>query len=85
MFNEYIREILAPTLESGDIIVLDNLNVHKSVAARDAIEARHAEIKFLPAYSPDLNPIEKMWSKVKQTLKSMKPRTSPTLTIQIWQ
>jgi transposase len=79
MFDAYIKEILAPTLRPGDIVVMDNLNAHKSQDAYDAIRLRKAEVLFLPAYSPDLNPIEKMWSKVKQILRGIKPRTEEEL------
>jgi len=79
MLDEYIKQLLAPTLNSGDIVVLDNLKAHKSATSQATVTARQAEIKFLPAYSPDLNPIEKMWSKVKQTLRGMKPRTDDEL------
>jgi transposase len=59
-FDKYIKEVLAPTLRPGDILVLDNLSVHKSPAMQEAVEGRGAEVKFLPGYSPDKNPIEKM-------------------------
>jgi transposase len=79
MFDEYIREILGPTLHLGDIVVMDNLNTHKSDLAQKIIESYQAEVRFLPPYSPDLNPIEKMWSKLKQLLRGMKPRTPDEL------
>jgi transposase len=79
MFDEYIKQILAPQLRSGDIVIMDNLKTHKSEFALKSVQSRHAEVKFLPAYSPDLNPIEKMWSKVKQILRGLKPRTSEEL------
>jgi transposase len=79
MFDEYIKEILAPQLRPGDIVIMDNLNAHKSADALKVVQACQAEIRFLPAYSPDLNPIEKMWSKVKQILRGMKPRTNEEL------
>jgi len=75
MFDAYVKDILAPALRPGDIVVMDNLNAHKSLSARAEIENRQAQMLFLPAYSPDLNPIEKMWSKVKQVLRGLKPRT----------
>ena len=62
MFDAYIEKGLAPTLCPGDIVVMDNLSAHKSQEAYSAIRERLAEVLFLPAYSPDLNPIEKMWS-----------------------
>ena len=79
MFDEYIKHILAHALNPGDIVVLDNLSSHKSLVSQEAVAARHAEFKFLPAYSPDLNPIEKMWSKVKQTLRGMKAKEDDEL------
>lgn len=79
MFDAYIKEVFAPTLRPGDIVVMDNLNAHKSQDAYEAIRKRQAEVLFLPAYSPDLNPIEKMWSKVKQVLRGIKPRTENDL------
>jgi len=79
MFDEYIKEILAPQLRPGDIVIMDNLSTHKSKDALKYIQSCKAEAKFLPAYSPDLNPIEKMWSKIKQILRGMKPRTSDEL------
>jgi transposase len=79
MFDEYIKQFLAPTLRSGDILLLDNLKAHKSKVCVEAVAAKGAQVKFLPAYSPDLNPIEKMWSKVKQLLRGMKARTNEEL------
>lgn len=79
MFDAYIREILVPQLRPGDILIMDNLNAHKSALAVELVQSRHAKVKFLPAYSPDFNPIEKMWSKVKQILRGMKPRTNEEL------
>jgi transposase len=78
-FEEYIKEILAPRLRPGDIVIMDNLRVHKSPIVAEVVQSFQAEIKFLPAYSPDLNPIEKMWSKLKQILRGLKPRTSQEL------
>jgi len=79
MFDAYIKEFLAPILRPGDIVIMDNLKAHKSQAARDVIHMHQAEMLFLPAYSPDFNPIEKMWSKVKQLLRGIKPRTDEEL------
>ncbi len=79
MFDEYIETVLAPSLLPGDIVVMDNLPAHKSQDAYDAIKRRQAECLFLPAYSPDLNPIEKMWSKIKQILRGIKARTHEDL------
>ncbi len=78
-FSVWTRYVLAPTLEPGDIVVMDNLSVHKNHVARAAIEAAGAEIWDLPPYSPDLNPIEKMWSKVKASLRKAKARNAETL------
>jgi Transposase and inactivated derivatives len=79
MFEAYIEQILGPSLRPGDIVVLDNLASHKSQAAQAFVESRSASYLFLPAYSPDFNPIEKMWSKVKQILRSIKARTQEEL------
>ncbi len=78
-FAVWAEHVLAPTLEPGDIVVMDNLSVHKNAAARAAIQAAGAEIWDLPPYSPDLNPIEKMWSKVKASLRKAKARHTETL------
>lgn len=78
-FDAFVAEVLVPTLHAGDVVVWDNLNVHKSVGAREAIEAAGAEVLFLPPYSPDLNPIEKMWSKVKSAVRSAGARTREAL------
>ena len=75
MFDEYVQSILAPSLRLGDIVIMDNLSAHKSQDAYNAITKMHAECLFLPAYSPDLNPIKKMWSKAKQILRGIKART----------
>ena len=79
MFDAYIEKILTPSLRPGDIVIMDNLSVHKSQKACSTIEKQQSSFRFLPAYSPDLNPIEKMWSKVKQLLRGMKARTSEEL------
>ena len=78
-FVVWVEQVLTPTLESGDIVVMDNLSVHKNKTARAAIEAAGAEIWDLPPYSPDLNPIEKMWSKVKACLRKTKAREPDAL------
>ena len=75
VFGVYVQHILLPTLKAGDIVVLDNLSVHKHAEAIAMIESVDAVVWFLPPYSPDLNPIEKMWSKVNQFLRSTKART----------
>jgi len=75
MFLAWVKEGLAPVLESGDIVVLDNLATHKVAGVKEALEAVGARVEYLPPYSPDFNPIENLWSKVKQILKSRSPRT----------
>ena len=79
VFAAYVREILCPTLQPGDVVVMDNLAPHKDPAVLELIAQRGAAVRFLPAYSPDLNPIEKMWSKVKGALRSLEARTQPSL------
>jgi len=74
-FDVYVEQILCPTLRKGDLIFIDNLNVHKSARARALIEARGARMEFLPPYSPDFNPIEQCWSKIKTVLRERKART----------
>jgi transposase len=74
-----VDQILAPTLRSGDLVILDNLSAHKDSQALARIESMGASVRFLPPYSPDLNPIEKMWSKVKSILRTIKARTRETL------
>jgi transposase len=78
-FGAFVRHVLAPTLAPGDVVVLDNLSAHGDAEARELIQARGAELVFLPPYSPDLNPIEKMWSKVKEYLRKAKARTEAAL------
>jgi transposase len=79
VFKVYIEKFLLPTLSPGDCVVLDNLSAHKGSEIRELIESVGAELWFLPAYSPDLNPIEKMWSKVKAILRKIKARTETEL------
>lgn len=74
-FQAYVEQVLAPTLRQGDIVVLDNLAPHKASTIRDTIEARGAEIRYLPPYSPDLNPIENAFSKLKAALRKAAPRS----------
>ncbi len=78
-FSAWAEFVLAPTLESSDIVVMDNLSVHKDARARAAIEATGATLWNLPPYSPDLNPIEKMWSKIKTFLRKAKARDLESL------
>jgi transposase len=79
VFRTYTEKVLCPWLRPGDIVVMDNLSPHKSEPTLRLIEAAGAEVLFLPAYSPDLNPIEKMWSKLKQALRSSEPRDLESL------
>jgi transposase len=74
-FLAYVEQVLVPTLAPGDIVILDNLAAQKSAAARDAIEATGARMLFLPPYSPDLNPIENAFSKLKALLRKAAART----------
>jgi transposase len=75
----FIEDLLVPTLKRGDIVGMDNNAIHKLDELEDAMEAAGAGVLFLPTYSPDLNPIELWWSKVKARLRSLKPRTLPDL------
>ena len=75
MFDLYIRTQLAPTLRRGDVVILDNLSSHKRVSVRERIEAAGAILRFLPPYSPDFNPIEKAFSKLKAMLRKAEERT----------
>ena len=79
IFRAYVQHILLPTLRKGNIVVLDNLSAHKDTEALDLIRSVGAEVRFLPPYSPDLNPIENMWSKVKEFLRAAKARTQEAL------
>lgn len=79
VFRAYVREVLLPTLRIGDIVVMDNLTPHKNEETIALIEEAGACAWFLPPYSPDLNPIEKMWSKVKQALRSFEARSHEEL------
>lgn len=78
-FTAYVEQVLVPSLKPGDIVILDNLGSHKGKAARDAIEQAGAELRFLPPYSPDLNPIEQVFAKLKTLLRRAAPRTRQTL------
>jgi transposase len=75
IFLKWVREHLAPTLLPGDIVVMDNLACHKIAGVREAIQAVGAEVLYLPPYSPDWNPIELTFAKIKQILRRRKPRT----------
>lgn len=79
VFRAYVHEVLLPTLKAGDIVVMDNLAPHKNEDTLALFGTAGVSVWFLPAYSPDLNPIEKMWSKVKHVLRSLEPRTHEEL------
>ena len=79
VFQGYVDWLIVPILEPGDTVIMDNLSSHKSNHVRDAIESTGAKLMYLPPYSPDLNPIEKMWSKVKAYLRQAEARTVRTL------
>ena len=83
-FEGYVRHILAPTLRPGQVVIADNLRAHHTAGARAAIEARGARLLFLPPYSPDFNPIEHTFSKVKQFLRCAQARTDDTLRDATW-
>jgi transposase len=74
-FRAYVEQVLAPTLGPNDVVVLDNLAVHKQPAVRHAIEQTGARLRFLPPYSPDFNPIEQAFAKLKAFLRRARPRT----------
>ena len=79
VFRVYVQEVLCPTLRAGDVVIMDNLSPHKSTPTLQLIQQVGAQVLFLPPYSPDLNPIEKMWSKLKEFLRSKEARSLPTL------
>jgi transposase len=79
IFLEYIQEDLAPSLHVGDFVIMDNLRCHKVEGVIEAIERVGAHVLYLPPYSPDLNPIEMMWSKIKAILRKVKARTVDAL------
>lgn len=83
VFHAYVREVLVPSLRRGDIVVMDNLGAHKNERTTSLIKEVGAEVRFLPAYSPDLNPIEMMWSKVKALLRKAQARNLPDLLLAI--
>ncbi len=78
-FLAYTQQFLAPSLRPGDVVVMDNLSSHKGAGIREAIEAAGADLWYLPPYSPDLNPIEKLWSKVKAWLRRVSAKTFDAL------
>ncbi len=79
VFLAYLEHVLCPCLKSGDVVIMDNLSAHKLKRVAELITATGAELLYLPPYSPDLNPIEKAWAKLKQLLRAAKARTTDTL------
>ena len=79
IFTAWVQQHLVPELRPGDIVVMDNLSSHKGAAAREAIEKVGAEVRFLPSYSPDFNPIEQAFSKFKKLLRDGAERTTEKL------
>ncbi len=79
VFRAYVQEVLGPTLREGDTVVADNLSAHKAAGVQEAIAVTGARLLYLPPYSPDLNPIEQCWSKVKTSLRAAKARTREAL------
>ncbi len=78
-FLAYVQQVLVPTLKPGDIVILDNLSSHKVEGVRKAIQAAGAELRYLPPYSPDLNPIEQMFAKLKALLRTVAARSVEAL------
>jgi transposase len=78
-FRAYVEQVLVPTLESGDIVVMDNLPAHKNAAVRKTIESKGATLRYLPPYSPDFNPIENAFAKFKALLRKAEARTREDL------
>lgn len=79
VFLAYLDEVLCPKLRPGHVVVMDNLSAHKVDGVRERIERAGASLLYLPPYSPDLNPIEKAWSKLKQSLRAIGARSEETL------
>ena len=75
VFLAYLEHVLCPQLRPGQVVVMDNLSAHKVAGVRQQIEATGAELRYLPSYSPDFNPIESCWGKIKQCLRGLKART----------
>ena len=84
VFRCYVQHVLVPQLNAGDVVVMDNLQPHKASGVREMIESAGATLLYLPPYSPDFNPIENMWSKVKQHLRSAAARTFDALQEAVW-
>ncbi len=79
IFLTYLKQVLGPKLKVGNVVVMDNLSVHKVARVREIIEATGARVLYLPPYSPDLNPIEPCWSKIKQKMRALKARVAEAL------
>ena len=79
VFLAYLEQVLCPKLQAGDVVVMDHLSAHKVEGVRQLIESSGAELLYLPPYSPDFNPIEKAWSKLKQLLRAAKARSTEVL------
>ena len=79
LFQAYVKQVLVPDLRCGDVVIMDNLGSHKGPAVRTAIEAAGASLLYLPPYSPDFNPIEKAFAKLKAMLRKAAARTIDTL------
>ena len=79
IFLAYLDEVLCSKLQPGDVVAMDNRSSHKVKGVRERIEAAGAQLLYLPPHSPDLNPIEKVWAKLKQLLRAAKARTKETL------
>ncbi len=79
VFDAYLEHVLAPTLEAGQVVILDNLSAHKPARVRELIECRGCELIYLPSYSPDLNPIEEAFAKIKSILRQAGARTKEAL------
>ena len=79
IFLTYLKQVLGPKLKAGNVVVMDNLSVHKVARVREIIAATGARVLYLPPYSPDLNPIEPCWSKIKQKMRALKARVVEAL------
>ena len=79
VFEAYVEQILAPTLEAGQVVIMDNLSAHKPARVRELIESRECQLTYLPAYSPDFNPIEEAFAKIKGMLRQAGARTKDAL------
>ena len=79
VFEAYVEQVLAPTLRRGQVVVMDNLSAHKGERVRELIEERGCELIYLPSYSPDFNPIEEAFSKIKRLVRKAQARTREAL------